>query len=316
MYILITDSFDSLSNRMELMLTGKELLRLNQDKIQDLKSIIITVETTEINIATQEKGIVSLLDNVVFHRRGKLSFLKNNTLYEPDIINFINNENTFLFKAILLILNAENKLIGNYYSAVNNRIYNTYLAQKCGLKIPNTFVFSCRSDLLNYYSSENGMITKPIGDVFRGSINNKPKQGKVFEIREQHFNTIKEKFPPTLFQEKVIREFELRIFVFQNIVYSVAIIVESNIVDYRFVENSNLRLVPYKLPFDLEMKIISLLKELRLDTASFDFIVSPNGEYYFIELNPFGLIHNDSFFEYFNFDKELVTKLSQYEKVY
>lgn len=48
------------------------------------------------------------------------------------------------------------------------------------------------------------------------------------------------------------------------------------------------RMAPYKLPRIVRLKIDKLMKKLKLESGSIDMIVTPDNEYYFLEVNPVG----------------------------
>ncbi len=66
---------------------------------------------------------------------------------------------------------------------------------------------------------------------------------------------------------------------------------EESSLDFREVDvngNHPNRMVPFTLPGDVASKIRKLMKNLRLESGSLDFIVTPDDEYYFFEVNPVG----------------------------
>ncbi|MNQ59911.1 hypothetical protein D3C85_741740 [compost metagenome] len=75
--------------------------------------------------------------------------------------------------------------------------------------------------------------------------------------------------------------------------YSMAIFSQNNEktkLDFRNYDKENPnRLVPYKLPEIVENRICDFMDAIGLNTGSLDIIKSViNGEYYFLEVNPFG----------------------------
>jgi glutathione synthase/RimK-type ligase-like ATP-grasp enzyme len=44
----------------------------------------------------------------------------------------------------------------------------------------------------------------------------------------------------------------------------------------------------FDLPIEIKTKLLALHKEFKLVYGAYDFIVDPNGEYYFLEVNPAG----------------------------
>lgn len=106
--------------------------------------------------------------------------------------------------------------------------------------------------------------------------------------------TIPEEFAPTFFQELVVSEFEVRAFCFQNQFESIAIF--SNYpegfeisIDVRHKDdNVRRREVPFILPKNIEHKLLSVMSELKLQSGSFDLLVTKEFEFYFLEVNVHG----------------------------
>ena len=59
-------------------------------------------------------------------------------------------------------------------------------------------------------------------------------------------------------------------------------------IDWRQGYDHGLRYEPYDLPNDISEKCIKFLERMRLNFGAFDFIVTPSGEYVFLECNPNG----------------------------
>lgn len=184
----------------------------------------------------------------------------------------------------------------NHYLNVNQmtKIGCLMMAQELGIKIPQTYITN-NSNNLNYNQS---YITKSIKDATVLDIEDKIFYFFTNEIREKKIRSY-ENFFPSLFQEKINKEYELRIFHLNGKNYSMAIFSQTDnqtSTDYRQYNyvNPN-RLVPYTLPNDVDQKISSLMKKLGLNTGSLDMIKADDGEYYFLEINPSGQFRMTSF---------------------
>lgn len=161
----------------------------------------------------------------------------------------------------------------------------------CGLNIPSTIITTQRNDLLCFYNKHKNIIIKPLSDpIF---IN---KNGRRFAMytsileKEDIFNLPSTVFPLCC-QEYIKKDYEIRIFYLDKKFYSAAILSqqdERTRVDFR---NYNLetpnRIIPYKLPNEIESKLQKLMIHLQLSTGSIDLIYK-EGIYYFLEVNPVG----------------------------
>jgi hypothetical protein len=101
-----------------------------------------------------------------------------------------------------------------------------------------------------------------------------------------------EQFTTSFLQELIPKKYEIRSFVFSKKIFSMCIFSqnsEESKIDFRSINGiNNIRCVPYKLPKEIEFKIIRFLEEKKLDSGSFDFVVTPNNQHIFLELNPVG----------------------------
>jgi ATP-GRASP peptide maturase of grasp-with-spasm system len=176
-------------------------------------------------------------------------------------------------------------------SAPVNKLKILYKAQNIGFLIPETYICSTKIELEAILQQHASLITKSIGDIF--PIQNR-KNSVTFltkEITKDVVSNLPATFFPSLFQKKVEKEYEIRTFYFFGKCYSMAIFSQrdaTTAVDFR---NYNLktpnRTVPYSLSFQIEKKIVKLMKQLNLNTGSIDLIKSNIG-YYFLEVNPVG----------------------------
>jgi D-alanine-D-alanine ligase-like ATP-grasp enzyme len=78
---------------------------------------------------------------------------------------------------------------------------------------------------------------------------------------------------------------------------------EQTSIDFRkySTERPN-RCVPHQLPKEIEHKISTFMKAVRLNTGSIDMVVTPTLEYVFLEVNPIGQYGMTSFPCNYNLD--------------
>jgi glutathione synthase/RimK-type ligase-like ATP-grasp enzyme len=101
-----------------------------------------------------------------------------------------------------------------------------------------------------------------------------------------------ETFFPSIIQEEIEKEIEIRVFIAEAKFYSMAIFSQNSgrtDVDFRnYDHNKPNRNVPYTLPLKVKSAIKRLMKGLGINTGSVDLIKNKAGEYYFLEVNPSG----------------------------
>lgn len=162
------------------------------------------------------------------------------------------------------------------------------LAKKHGLTVPETYIANSRNSLQKILNLNKNLITKPIfeGVTFsdtKGMYGTHTQPVKKCEI---------DMFTPSLFQENILKKFELRIFYLNGKFYPMAIFSSGNSqtqTDFRNYDlfNPN-RCVPYNLPNTIKEKLTALMADVHLYSGSIDMIKDTDGRYVFLEINPVG----------------------------
>ena len=262
------------------------------------KRINFSEEQVSISLSlTSEKVKLSLNDNSdlskIWLHRGRLQIgaaRQSNT----HINNYLAKEQDSVLKSLENILKSEGRYIGSYLKEVENyKMEMLYLAAKAGLEIPDTLVTTSKAELLSFYTARKKIITKDL----RYPVNIKTQNG-IFTsvgtllVEKEMIDFMEEAFAPLFVQEYTEKQYEARVFVFMDKLYAMAIFSQGSnttAIDYRNYndENPN-RMVPVHLPPDIEEKVRRFMKEAGLDSGSIDLIVTPEGKYIFLEVNPQG----------------------------
>ncbi|MDR2206930.1 MAG: grasp-with-spasm system ATP-grasp peptide maturase [Flavobacteriaceae bacterium] len=236
-----------------------------------------------------EKVDLSEVKCVWYRKFGFFEKYKEKLENEKNIrmLDYLKSEHTATLDVIFDFF--KNKKWLNHYSNVKkiSKIGNLIEAQNTGLKIPKTYITNSFDDL----NQEQSYITKSIKDGAVVNIDEKIFPFYTSEVNTKAF-THYENFFPSLFQEKINKEYELRIFHLNGKNYSMAIFSQNDKqtqLDFRQYNYKNPnRFIPYTLPKDIDRKISVLMKNLGLNTGSLDMIKATDGEYYFLEINPSG----------------------------
>jgi len=114
-------------------------------------------------------------------------------------------------------------------------------------------------------------------------------------------------FPVSFCQKLIEKKFEIRAFLLVDTFYSMAIFNDE--IDGRNNQKESRR-VPFKLPENIEIKLLKLLKKLNYNFASID-LLSDGESLYFLELNPVGQFGNLSHECNYNLDREIALILKK-----
>ncbi len=268
----------------------KKFIRINCDELkrQDYLNFEYDFQKNEAKINIAGQNINSDAKKVIWYRRlGKRS---NIDRYLNNKINFNNsrlfsqlvfNEWELFLRIFVQAISRNTKWIDFPYLS-KSKIDVLRIAKKNGLEVPNTFI----TNKINNFCNGN-FITKTIGNTTKFIYGSKQ-----YAIYTKVVKAVNKNFLPSLIQQKIEKSFEIRTFYIDGMCYSMAIFSQSDEqtkVDFRMYNFSKPnRTVPYKLPIEIEKKIIALMNELGLNSGSIDLIKSINGKFYFLEVNPVG----------------------------
>ncbi|UZO81890.1 hypothetical protein NBT05_05345 [Aquimarina sp. ERC-38] len=212
------------------------------------------------------------------------------------------------------------KKIGNFINTTEiNKINFLIEARKHELNIPPSLLTSSKSLLLKFYKkfySTGGIICKRITeDTYYETNNYIYDIIFTFKITNKILKKIPENFGLSFFQKKLNIIFEVRAIYFNQEFYSASIHCNEGYEDYRIEiikKQNNIRIIPFNLPKDLEIKIKSLLSALKLNYASIDLIFDGK-DYYILEINPTGQIDFINKACNFYLERKIAKYLSQNE---
>ena len=175
----------------------------------------------------------------------------------------------------------------------SNKIRNLLIAEKFGLKIPKTIITKHKYQALDLFKKNKfkEVITKRIlEEEFFYEKDNVFDVSKTQLIDYEYISLLPSQFGLSFFQEKIDKDFEVRVVYFENEFYAAAIFDEDGSVDYRIPKKNKPRIVPFKLPDIIVSKLKTVISFLNLSFASIDFLVDKEFLFYFLEINPCGQI--------------------------
>lgn len=178
--------------------------------------------------------------------------------------------------------------------AANHKIHQLRLARRLGFQTVPTIVTNDPAEALAFFQTHchgemiyktlrQGALAYTDGNAY-GLYTTLISQ----ENLEQHLDSIR--VIPCLFQPLIPKQYELRINVIGNQVWPTAIHSqdeEHTKVDFR-AHTDECRHSPALLPPQLEAKCLELTHTLGLRMSNIDMIVTPDGDYIFLEINPSG----------------------------
>ncbi|MCK6648933.1 MAG: grasp-with-spasm system ATP-grasp peptide maturase [Bacteroidia bacterium] len=334
MILILSENDDLATNDVIEWLTYYEIpyVRINETTKVKFENIRISNDETywELNLSELHKdSSIAINSNQItgfWYRRGyigvEIDFKQKQTNNSekkilPYLIDHINYNQKDLIDYVYYCLSKKTS-IGKYSDNFISKLKMLTVAVNVGLKVPDTHIISSKDNLSELKSKYNNIITKGIKsngfnvgfEVIASSLTQK--------IELSEFSKISDHFSPSLIQNYIEKEFELRIFYLCKKCYCVAIFSQNDKqthIDFRnYNEKSPNRIVPYTIPEELNEKIIRLMKALELNSGSLDFIYSKKNEYVFLEVNPVGQFTWISKKCNLQLDKEIAQYFMKYEK--
>jgi glutathione synthase/RimK-type ligase-like ATP-grasp enzyme len=172
-----------------------------------------------------------------------------------------------------------------------NKLYQLQIATLAKFSIPETIITSDPNEIRAFYEKNNGDIIVKLLAV-------SPIPNKVIytnRVTPEHMRQIDSiKMSPSIFQAYIKKDYELRITVVGDKIFPVKIHsqeCEDTAIDWRRKPKPNdfeAKMEPVLLPDKIEENIRNLMGLLSLKFGCIDMIVTPDGEYVFLEINPNG----------------------------
>lgn len=172
-----------------------------------------------------------------------------------------------------------------------NKIFQLQAASKIDFKIPDTIITSDPETVRNFYKNHQENIAVKLLAV-------SPIPDKVIytnKVTSEYLEQIESiKMSPAIFQEIIPKSCELRITVVGDKIFPIKIYSQEDketALDWRrkpLLNDFEVKMEPCELPQLVTKQIRSLMKTLDLRFGCLDMIITPKGEYVFLEINPNG----------------------------
>lgn len=259
-------------------------VEINQDSIQCVSQDIESSTLTQLSSADYD---------VVWWRRPGKPFIPR--LVHPDDLEFVRKENSTFFNSMPYVFDEDTWWVNPYSSGFksNSKLLQLKLANKCGLNIPPTLISNDPMKIKNFINanSSNGVIYKSFTPNFWFDETNLKISYTRTVIEEQLPSDEVLQTTPGIFQKKIDKQFELRVTCFGD--HHVAVKIDSQNhpkgkLDWRAIPATDLRVSQFTLPEKIHNLVKVHMRELGIVFGCYDFIVTPENEYYFLEVNEQG----------------------------
>jgi len=179
-----------------------------------------------------------------------------------------------------------------YMQQAESKLYQLSVARKIGFTIPDTTITNAAEEVSRFYEElRSRVVAKPLRT---GYFDYGDRQACVFtevlapdDLQDKDALTI----APVIYQQHLAKECDVRVTVVGNDVFAAAIdsqSVQSAVTDWRKSETEDLPHSRHRLPDHIRTLCLDLLREMGLSFGAIDLVLTPDGTYYFLEVNPNG----------------------------
>lgn len=233
--------------------------------------------------------------DVVWLRRPALPIISGLELHTDDI-EIIDREWKECWQSFIANSFPDASWINPWLSAKKTRskLVQLMAAKQVGLSIPKTLVSNNSGDIRSFIernSSGRGTIVKSFLPVhWKEGTSSKVMYAARVDASMLPSDSMLRSVP-AIYQERISKSFEVRSTFFGDICHSAKLVAEKDgaiLQDWRLGHYSGLVVEPYSLPKSIEDKCRKLMSMLGLKFGCFDFIVSPDKEFIFLEVNEAG----------------------------
>lgn len=171
-------------------------------------------------------------------------------------------------------------------AAAENKTRQLRVAQALGLSIPPTLITADADAARAFYAAHSGRVVAKLqtslGHSMRGGGGLPTRMLSLADLDALSGLSI----CPMIFQRYIEKAFELRVAWVDGQAFVGALDGARCGVDWRYESTADWQ--PHTLPVELHQKLAALMTQLGLRQGALDLIVTPRGEYVFLEVNPHG----------------------------
>lgn len=176
-----------------------------------------------------------------------------------------------------------------------NKLHQLAVARSCGLEIPHTLVTQDEESARQFYFRFNGAILCKAISQSGHVPPDQDRGGRVIYANCVEADALPElgrvRSAPTLLQNYVEKDYELRVTIVGNKIFAAAIDSQRSArskIDWRRYDIDHTPYYPYQLPQHVEHALLLMMRRLGLEYGAVDLIRSRDGKYVFLEVNPGG----------------------------
>lgn len=283
---------------------GARFFRLNAEDLEAQAAFAFRLTAAGTEVALQGPGWELPLCEIeaVWYRRwprrrhrGERALIEESRgiaeLGRSQLVYHLNMELRKLGEAVLARL-ADRPWLTDPDSVSPNKLLVLERAAAAGLDVPATLVTTRRAELRDFAAAHGPLISKAIGEAASFFLDGAYHSLHTLAVEPADVESLPESFAPSLFQERLDKRYELRVFYLAGECHAMAIFSQRDPqtqIDFRRYNHAHPnRNVPYRLRPETAASIDALMRDLGLETGSLDLVRTTGGRTVFLEVNPVG----------------------------
>lgn len=173
-----------------------------------------------------------------------------------------------------------------------NKQYQLRLAAEIGFTIPQTLITNNPKQAREFYQQVKGKMVAKLLRPLSYSMGNSSFFMYTSLVKEEDLIDAETlRYCPMIFQEQISKQLELRVVYVNGNLFVGALDASgyaASTQDWRIAKQNTCTWQSYQLPDEIIHRIDKLMAQFELRFGAFDLIVTPDGEYIFLEVNPTG----------------------------
>ncbi len=292
----VEDSWTAKAVHEALLREGAEVLSYEVDRIPAKFRMSVGNDSSGCVSHIEIDGRIVHADEItaVWHRRRNNAAPVTSVDLPDDMIEGILRESAASFDTAISLLPCFHLDDPAAVERARNRPFQLTVAAELGIDVPRTLTTNNPVEAREFIKSCDGRVVAKMLSSFgvRGE-DNREKVVMTNRIEAEHLNQIESlSICPMTFQEDIPKALELRITVVGYEVFCAAVdsgLLAHGQTDWRRAHDELYRhWQPYDLPKQLRDNILRLLDRLQMNYGAIDVILTPEGRYVFLEVNPVG----------------------------
>lgn len=295
MIIIVTNRLDQTADFLILELQRRQAkyLRFNTEDFPQHVRVVWQMDGTDIDGYFQfPKGKVGFKDIKSIWYRRPVPPVPSDLIEDPAAYEFALAESETALDSVWRTLDCFWVSHPDSLRRAEFKLHQLKEAAQAGFRIwPTLLTNEAESAQAFYRDHDGGVVYKPLrqGRLVRGDEVSLIYTNLIGSSEAERLDAVT--YAPSLLQKYVEKQSEIRVTVIGTEVFAVEIFSQDHADsqhDWRRGDTAQLRHAAHPLPEQTKFKCVQLVRTLNLAFGAIDLILTPSGEYVFLEINPNG----------------------------